>query len=211
MNTQIFKDIITIIKNEQAQRLSRLDNQHPDYAYNQWLFTDLPFINELCLMLLVTLRHELERILIAFASRVNENKTKMSAEEYNKKVEGYNKMGQKKKWKEINKKLNIESYDKYKFIEVLRFLSNSYKHDSFGSPSKDLLSYLNLDTEIDYCPLSEGGIFQKELSKFIGLSENADYYNITECFVGIASDCLSYIKNNNKLCTVSVSLTKFSI
>ena len=47
-----------------------LANEDPDYAYDQWLFTDEPFVNELCLVLLVVIRHQLERELLGLLARV---------------------------------------------------------------------------------------------------------------------------------------------
>jgi len=63
--------VINVIKAERERRLDRLRDEDPDISYDQWLFTDEPFVNEMCLMLLVALRHGIERSLISFAARTN--------------------------------------------------------------------------------------------------------------------------------------------
>ena len=44
------------------------DGLHPDAAYDQRLFYDAPFLNELCIVFLVALRHHIERRLTLFAA-----------------------------------------------------------------------------------------------------------------------------------------------
>jgi hypothetical protein len=61
------KAYLDVIKTE-GQRRAELLPDHPDAAYDQWLFHDAPFINELCIVLLVALRHHIERRLIFFAA-----------------------------------------------------------------------------------------------------------------------------------------------
>jgi hypothetical protein len=69
MEMRILKDIIAVIRAEQQRRESLLTDEEPNFAYDQWLFTDAPFVAELCLMLLVTLRHQVERELARLAAR----------------------------------------------------------------------------------------------------------------------------------------------
>jgi hypothetical protein len=47
--------------------LAQLRRADPDAAWEQWLFDDLPFINEVRLMLLVAVGHRVERELITLA------------------------------------------------------------------------------------------------------------------------------------------------
>jgi hypothetical protein len=67
METGILKEVIAVIRAEQQRRASLLTDEDPNFAYDHWLFKDEPFVNELCLMLLVTLRHHVERELVRLA------------------------------------------------------------------------------------------------------------------------------------------------
>jgi DNA-binding transcriptional ArsR family regulator len=68
---KIAREIIGVIRAERQGRSDRLKNEDQDFAYLHWLFTDEPFINEMCLMVLVAVRHQVEGGLISFAARAN--------------------------------------------------------------------------------------------------------------------------------------------
>jgi hypothetical protein len=55
-------------------------------AYDQWLFTDEPFVNEMCLMVLVALRHQVERRLVFIAARVDTGQLSISRKQYQQNV-----------------------------------------------------------------------------------------------------------------------------
>ncbi|HEV7518689.1 MAG TPA: hypothetical protein VGR07_20525, partial [Thermoanaerobaculia bacterium] len=77
MDPGILNEIVSVIKAERQRRLSerqrtlsRLeDDLDQEIVYDQWLSEDIPLLNELCLMVLVTLRHEVERELVILAAR----------------------------------------------------------------------------------------------------------------------------------------------
>jgi hypothetical protein len=48
MDTGVAKEMIRVIRAERTTRLARLPTEDPDLAYDQWLSTDEPFIDELC-------------------------------------------------------------------------------------------------------------------------------------------------------------------
>jgi hypothetical protein len=61
MQRDIASQMIKVIRTEKKLRSGRLRQADPIAAWEQWLFTDLPFINEMCLILLVAIRHRVER------------------------------------------------------------------------------------------------------------------------------------------------------
>ena len=69
MHATIATDVLRVIREERARRIAALPSD-PDAADDRWLFRDGPFVNDLCLMLLVAIRHELERALFTLAARV---------------------------------------------------------------------------------------------------------------------------------------------
>ncbi len=85
MDTRIARDIVEVIRAEREKRIDRLADEDPDYAHDQWLFADEPFINDMCLMVLVALRHQVERRLVSLAARAGSEQA-MTREEYWRKV-----------------------------------------------------------------------------------------------------------------------------
>ena len=208
MNTKILKEMIAVIRIEQERRLSKLKEEDSNIAYDQWVFTDEPFLNELCLMLLVTLRHQIERELVRLAAQADDGCEEISRQQFQEKVKQLRKTKQKGKnigwdWMEISKRLKLKFYEKYKFIEALRLLSNSYKHDPSMEPDEKLLSLLSLETGVNYAPLPESDVLRKGFADFIGLEEDADYCDIANQFVEIASNFLVEVESQTKLSKVN--------
>jgi hypothetical protein len=208
VNTRIFKETIAVIEIEQERRLSKLKNKDSNIAYEQWLFTDEPFLNELCLMLLVTLRHQIERELVGLAAQADEGDKEISGQKYQEKKEQLRK-GKSWDWKKIENRLKLESYEAYKSMKALRLLANSYKHDPSMMPNKNLLKLLNLETEIKYASLPESDALRKGFASFIGLKEAADWCEITKQFVEIASNFLAEIETQTKLSKVNWGAISF--
>src|ERR1035441_8022716 len=75
MRRDIASQVVRVIRSEKKLRSGRLRQADPNTAWEQWLFTDLPFINEMCLILLVAIRHRVERELITLAARANGGST----------------------------------------------------------------------------------------------------------------------------------------
>jgi hypothetical protein len=207
VDTQILKDMIAVISREQKRRWNLLNGEDPDFYYDQWQFTDRPFLNELCLMVLVTLRHQVERELAGLAARADEGGEEISGQQYHKKVKQLCSSA-KKYWKEI-KRLKPESCEEYKFIKVLRALSNSYKHDYSMVPDKKLSNLLHLETGVNYAFLPESDAVWEKLANFIGLEKDADYCDIAERFVDIASDFLAKLESRTKLSKVKWDAVSF--
>jgi hypothetical protein len=207
MGIGILKEMIDVIRAEQQRRASLLTDEDPNFAYDHWLFKDEPFVNELCLMLMVTLNHQVERELVGLAARADEGGKEISGQQYQVKVKQLRKTNRKGKnigwdWKAISKRLKPKSCEKYKFIEALRLLSNSYKHDPSMEPDEKLLKKLNLETGVNYAPLPESDTLRKGFADFFGLGKDADYCDIAERFVDIAGDFLAEVKSRTKLSKV---------
>ena len=143
MKPGILKEMIAVIRAEQQRRASLLTEENSNFAYDQWLFTDEPFVNELCLMLLVTLRHQVERELVSLGARSGGEEAEINGQQYQEKVEQLRK-GKGWDWKEIEDRLELKFCEGYEAMEALRFLANSYKHDPSMEPSEELMQLLNL-------------------------------------------------------------------
>jgi hypothetical protein len=202
MDTHILKDMIALIRTEQERRSSLLNAEDPDYAYDHWIFWDEPFINELCLMFLVTLRHQVEREFVGLAARAVDGGCEISYTQYKEKINQLRKLNKQQLHDEIEKRLNLKSCRKYDFMEALRLLTNSYKHDLPQKLHRNLLKKLQLESEGNYAPLPESDSLRKGLANFIGIGDEAGYCDIAEQFVDIASDFMVEVKSLTKLSKV---------
>jgi hypothetical protein len=207
VDTKILKDMITVIRTEQERRTSLLQNEDPNFAYDQWLLTDGPFLNELCLMFLVTLRHQIEREMVGLAARSDEKQMQISDREYQENINQLRRTNKKGQnigwdWKEIYKRLKLETCKNYEFIEALRLLSNLYKHEPSLAPDEDLLNLLHLEIGVNYASLPESDALREGFAKFLGLSDDADYCDIAERFVDISNTFITTVKSMTKLSKV---------
>lgn len=198
MEFDILKDMINVIRKEENLRASQLPDNEPDIAYDQWLFTDGPFVNELCLLILVGLRHRLERVLVNFAARAADNGKDIDSQQYTERVKEIQD-GKKINWKIIETRLQCKTCNEWPAIEILRLLANSYKHDPSGAPSKELLKCLELDTNLNYAPLPESQLLQETLATFVGLHANAGYCDISVSFVDSANRFLDNVQKRTVL------------
>jgi len=201
METDIFKQMIAVIRAEEQRRESLLPDQDPNFAYDKWLFTDAPFINELCLMLLVTLRHQVERELVRLAARAADDGKEILGQQYQEKVKQLQ-IGKRWDWLEINNRLKPESCEGYAPMEALRLLANSYKHDPSMEPNDDLLKLLKLETGVNYAPLPESNSLREGLAEFIGLGKDTGYCDIAARLVDIASDFLANVQSRTRVSRV---------
>lgn len=201
MNTKMAQEVIRIIRVERNERLERLERleraktEEDDYYYQ---IIEEPFINELCLMLLVAIRHEIERELTIFiAKKTSERKGHTHydfgewVKEERKRLDG---LVREKGWSAFYSELELETGTR-KWLEILRELSNSCKHDAWGC-SKRLIRKLNLPEKQLYMAPAESPSIREALAKSVGLASDADYLTIAETFVNLASALLSNFKVN---------------
>jgi hypothetical protein len=192
MDLRIGKSVIAVIKQEQGRRDDLLHDD-PTIAHDQWLFTDEPFINELCLMFLVALRHQVERQLVHLAARAGDSGSDLTRKEYDLRLQNLRrgKTGV-TNWDDVERLLQPKVCIQYQSIEALRLLANAYKHDPNAQPSTELLNHLGLPTTVNYADLPESGALREGLAVCVGLNKGADYCEIAERFV----DCVEVFLND---------------
>lgn len=210
MDSRIAKEVISLIRVESERRSHRL-SEDPDVAYHQWRFTDEPFINEMCLMVLVAVRHQVERELVCLAARAGKGQTitrreyQQSLEEQRKRLRDQNKKQQTSGWNSLIATLKLDSLAEWSTsMETLRLLANSLKHEPTQQPDKKLLEHLKLPLKpegrltVGYAPLAESRCFREGLAASIGLPIHADYCAIADSFVDLASQFLGNVQRKNK-------------
>ncbi|HVF58654.1 MAG TPA: hypothetical protein VNJ70_02405 [Thermoanaerobaculia bacterium] len=209
MEPRVLKEIIAVIRTEQDRRESLLRDMDPEVAYDQWIFRDEPLVNEICLMLLVTLRHQVERDLVELAALAQDGGKPIGGPDYEGRIEQlrrHNKAGKNVgwKWADIRTTLNLQSYvptPEGQAMEALHLLTNSYKHDPSVEPSEELKSLLNLPA-VPYAPLPESNLFREKLAAFLGLPGDALYSGIVEHLIAAATQYVTTIKGQTKLSKV---------
>jgi hypothetical protein len=118
MNTAVVKDLIAVIRTERDRRITTLEDEHPDYPADRWLFTDEPFLNELGLVLLVAIRHQLERELIRLAARVTDDRHEMSGDEYRQRIEDERERLRTDGWKFLIARLRLQAFPEWTSREL---------------------------------------------------------------------------------------------
>ena len=87
MEFDVWREMISVIRVEQKKRGALSPDEDVDSASDRWLFKDQPFINELCLMLLVALWHQLEREVVGLAARSTDDGQEINYQQYEQNVE----------------------------------------------------------------------------------------------------------------------------
>jgi hypothetical protein len=200
------KNVISITKAEERRRADELQVRAMDippeyranYEYDEWLFVEAPFVHELCLMVLVAVRHEVERELVRIAAQVGERE--ITVEEYRANLQREQMaLLRKDGWQNLRDKLKLESDHTYECMEALRLLANSYKHSPFLEPKKELLKLLNLKTDVKYASLPESDGLREGLGCFIGLGKDAAFSDIAERFVDEAISFIDAVRRSTAL------------
>ena len=200
MDARVLKDMVATVRAERRRRKQPLTGEDDDSPHDRWLFVDEPFVNELCLVLLVALRHELERELVRFAARSRDDGRQIGGKRYEQTVrEAREDLRKRGGWGRLAETLKIKSCAGYTELEALRLLANSYKHDPWKGPSRDLLQLLRLDANANYARLAESDALREKLAVLIGLEAGADYCEIADRFVDVASEFVSGVQKHVKL------------
>ena len=181
MNTQLIKALVELVKSEEHNRATARHSMSPDEAYYHATFHDTPLTNELYLLVLLFVWHHIEKeiVLLAALSAVR-SPSPITRDEYGKEVRRIEALGQGKRRKELEQLLpKIDTRD-WDFLDTLRLLANSFKHDPFGKPKDVLLKRLGLSENMNYASLSESGAVRFGLGKFLGIRDDVEFSEIVE-------------------------------
>jgi hypothetical protein len=217
VETRVLKEMIDVVRTEENRRRQERADMYPEVAHDYLISTDRAFVAELCLMLLVALRHLVEKEMILLAARLAEDTGEISTEEYRKNVEKERKLLKERDgWKRIYIRLQITTGKEIQILEVLQELSNSYKHNPFAKPDTKLLKLLNLCLEWpkektvtrnvsevsspkkkNYATMSESGELWRRLGNLVEL-DDAELCDITERFVERVGEFMNNLISRTK-------------
>lgn len=201
METRVFKDMIAVIRGEGRRREEHLSKFSQDYAQDHWLFNDEPFINDLCLMLLVVVRHWVERELLSLGARSGKSGREISGRQFRDNLLKEAR-SVRMDWMPLITKLSLSFLSDWDQMQILRELSNSYKHDENASASASLLRLLRLPNDVNYAPLAESDRVRRAVATAAALPEQASYIDIAEHFIGIAERFLEEVRRTNHVSPV---------
>ena len=199
MNTKLIRAAIDLIRAEEERRVAELPSENTNAAYDRYVFTDLPFVNELYLMLLVAMWHQIEKELICLAARVDGSTDEMTQDDHKKAVYDLAKKRPKERWPMIEGKLRLKTFSDHKTLKLLQKLANTYKHDPFGRPSEKLLKCLNLQPGVPYAYLPASDETAEGLCKALGLDSAEGYSGIAAAFLKSAEQFLAKLNKETKL------------
>jgi len=217
MNSKTAREILGVIRVENQHRADQLDDQDPDAAHDRWLFTDEPFINEMCLMVLAAVHHQVERELVFLAARANRGET-ITREQYRLNVQQQRELVRQRGGVEnLITTLNLSSAAAWEAMKALRLLANCVKHEPTQQPDERLLNHIGLPLKpegngvVGYLPLPESYCFREGLAEYLNLSKDADYCTIAERFVNLAEEFLNDVgqRNESARLTGKVSLSEY--
>lgn len=156
MDQNLYAQLISVIRNEEERRGQQQESDE------LWRIADIPVLNELCLGVLVSLNHRIEREIGWFCSRLPTRRGK-------KRKDGYGAL-------DIKPEMRRQ-------LELLRLLVNSFKHDRSAKINQNLLDALGCDKNVKYDIITDSDVICEKLSEKLGLGTKANYCDITECFV----------------------------
>ena len=211
MDVSVVKDMISVIRAERDRRLALLAKVDPEVAYDLWSEVDEPFVNDLCLMLLVSIRHTVERELVKIAALVTSDGRDLDGDQYRQRIQDERKKLREKGWTELVAKLKlIGSAEWDTSIETLRLLANIYKHSPQVTPDQALLKHLGLDFSVSYAPLPESQALRAGLAVSLGLQGNSNYCDIADELLIRASRFLADVQTRVALSPVKLEMGSFN-
>jgi hypothetical protein len=199
MNTDLIRSLVGLVEAEEQNRKNARSSMPVEAADYQATFRDTPLVNELYLLVLLFIWHEVEKeiVLIAALSSMVDN-SPISRDDYSKEVDRLGSLDGKTRKRELKKLLPLDRRQ-WDLLEVLRLLANSFKHDPFDKPNGILLKRLGLPENANYAPLSESGAVRFGLSKFLGIGDEATFSEIVNALRKSCDQILFVLRSGTRL------------
>jgi hypothetical protein len=195
MSMTFARNVLQVFRNDWDERLWRFEQSEDPDADGQLRFVDEPLVNEMCLILLVAVWHQVERELIDAAALLAFNGQEISFDQYRNQLRN-------KRWQFLKRReqflaeLGVESFPEWhSSMTTLRLLANCYKHDPALEADGNLLGHLGLDGKLTYGCLPESDDIREKLAQSVGLEwSDTSYIAIVEAFIGKAEGFLASVR-----------------
>jgi hypothetical protein len=220
MDVRVARQVIAAVRRQKRRRIARLRQEEPDFAWDLWQGRDEPFLNELCLMMLVALHHEVERRLVKLGARFTGDSTRTLAKAtYQRRVRAETAWQHAHGKRRLIKKLRLDSFAEWNgAMRTLQLLANCMKHSPSRVPDGRLLRHLKSPLvpgrrpTVTYATLPESAIFRERLASSLQLSKDADYCDIAEELLSRSDAFLAAVESQPGFSPVNfgkVSFMKF--
>jgi hypothetical protein len=181
MNKKLIRSLVEFVKTEERNRATARESMSPEAAYDHAIFYDNPLTNELYLLVLLFMWHDIEKeIVLASARSGVQDSSPISRDDFRKEVERLAGLTFEKRRIEIEKRLPTIDRPSWDLLDLLRLLANSFKHDPFDKPDHRLLGRLSLAPNMNYATLAESGAVRYGLGRFLGIGDDVSFAEIVE-------------------------------
>jgi hypothetical protein len=118
MDTRVAASAIQVVRVERDKGISRLVAEDPDYGYAEWRHYGEPFIRDLCLTILVAVRHQFERELLQLAAKATSDGRELNHNQYRQLIQEERDQLLRYKWKQLVVRLKLDTLDDWCSMET---------------------------------------------------------------------------------------------
>lgn len=198
MDTKLIRSMITVIATEEEMRKSiPSDADEAQYGYDEWRMEDWPLLNNMYLLVMVSIWHSIERDLVLLAARRGDPTSKIPFEEYKSCVTAI--ANTRQRLRRLKKELKLSAFSDWRALDALRLLANCYKHDPFNEPQDELLKALGLDRAACYASLNESPALCEAFCSALGLGAEAQYKDVAKAYLEIADRFIKEVRTKTPL------------
>jgi hypothetical protein len=202
METATVRAVIEAVRIERERRLAKLSED--EAASEQWLYIDEPFVNELALVALIALWHQVERRIVLIAASIRApgdgllDSAQFRARVHDRRMQ----WGDFKRRLALVEELDLRNVPYWHSMETLRHLANCYKHEPSMVPNRGLLEHIGLPLVpreplvVSYAALPDSRCFREGLALSLGLDKNSDYCLIADELISRAEEFAKVLRSS---------------
>ncbi len=181
MKPTLISSLVGLVKEEEQRRESARSSMTVDAALESVILRDGPLTNGLYIFVLLLMWHEIEKELVLFAARSAwKDESPITHDDFKDEVVRLGALRASERKKELKKLLPALDTRAWDLLDVLRLLANSLKHNPFDKPTGTLLKRLGFPENTNCASLSESGLLQFGLGRFLGIGETATFSEIVD-------------------------------
>jgi hypothetical protein len=121
MNTKLIRSLVEFVKTEESNRAAARESMSPEAAYDHAIFYDNPLTNELYLLVLLFMWHDIEKEIVLTSARSGvHDSSPISRDDFRKEVERLGILSFEKRRIEIEKRLPTLDRPSWDLLDLLR-------------------------------------------------------------------------------------------
>jgi len=195
------KKFVEAIREETNRLATERNKLPPEVVDDQWIFNDGPLLRVLTTTVIVGVWHLVEKRLKRLIVLCTDDTSKVGIELSHNEFGEALKKSKAWKFKDIKNQaqkvhIDLKQCSHFKDMDLLRKISNSWKHQPSGEPNDDLITELNLDSSLTY-DITEGKTVFEKIGTRFQLKED-DFAGILEEFLKRSITFLSDIEGKTR-------------